>query len=74
MINEKYQHLVFAFFMALLMSCIMSLVISVFNVGFVENILNIWIKAWSFSFLVAFPAVLLVSPTVKKLVNLVVEK
>ena len=52
----------------------MSLVISVFNVGFVENILNIWIKAWSFSFLVAFPVVLLVSPTVKKLVNLVVEK
>ena len=52
----------------------MSLVISIFNVGFVENILNIWIKAWSFSFLVAFPVVLLVSPTVKKLVNLVIVK
>ena len=52
----------------------MSLVISIFNVGFVENILNIWIKAWSFSFIVAFPAVFLVSPTVKKLVNLVIIK
>lgn len=73
MINEKYQHFVFAFFMALLMSCIMSLVISVFNVGFVENILSIWIKAWGFAFIVAMPAVLLVSPVVRKLVKLVIK-
>lgn len=73
MINEKYQHFVFAFFMALLMSCIMSLVISVFNVGFVENILSIWIKAWGFAFIVAMPAVLLVSPVVRKLVQLVIK-
>jgi hypothetical protein len=72
-INKKYQHLVFAFFMALLMSCIMSFDISVFNVGFVENIVNIWIKAWGFAFIVAMPAVLLVSPMVRKLVQLVIK-
>lgn len=71
MIDRKHQHLVFAFFMALLMSCLMSFVISVFNVGFDENILTIWLKAWSFAFAVAFPSVMLVSPIVRKLVNLV---
>ena len=73
MINERYEHLVLAFFMALLMSCIMSLVISVFNVGFVSDIVNIWLKAWSFAFCVGLPVVLLVSPTVRRLVDLAIK-
>ena len=50
----------------------MSFVISLFNVGFVNNILTIWLKAWGFSFVVAFPAVVVVSPVVRKLVSLVI--
>jgi uncharacterized membrane protein YjjB (DUF3815 family) len=72
-IDRKYQHIVFAFFMALLMSCIMSFVISVFNVGLVNNILSIWLKAWSFAFVVAFPTVVLVVPAVRKMMNLVIK-
>lgn len=56
------------------MSCIMSLVISIFNVGFVSNIIEIWAKAWIFAFSVAFPTILIISPTVHKLVNLVLKK
>lgn len=74
MINRKYQSVVFAFFMALLMSCLMSFVISVFNVGLVNNIVTIWLRAWSFAFIVAFPAVLLVAPLVHRLVNVFVKK
>jgi len=73
-IDKKYQNIVFAFFMALFMSCIMSLVISVFNVGFVSNILLIWLKAWSFAFVVAFPTVVTVAPIAKKLVGVVLKK
>jgi len=72
-IDKKYQNLVFAFFMALLMSCIMSLVISIFNVGLVNYILAVWIKAWGFAFIVAFPTVTLVVPVVRKMVNLVIK-
>ena len=74
MIPRKYQHLVFAFFMAGLMSCLMSLVISIFNVGLVDNILQIWLHAWGFAFVVSFPAVLVVAPLVSRLVNLVIKK
>lgn len=71
MISRKHHKTVFSFFMALLMSCIMSLVISIFNVGLAENIVSIWLKAWSFAFLVAFPTVIIVSPIVHRLVSLV---
>ncbi|MBV1920155.1 MAG: DUF2798 domain-containing protein [Pseudomonadales bacterium] len=37
MIPQKYTAYVFSFFMSLLMSCVMSLVISVFNIGLVEQ-------------------------------------
>ena len=73
MIKREYQHLVFAFFMALLMSFIMSFVVSVFNIGIVNNIIEIWFKAWGFAFCVAFPVILLISPTVRQLSDLVIE-
>jgi len=69
MIARKHHKLVFSFFMALLMSCIMSLVISIFNVGLVADIAVIWLKAWAFAFSVAFPTVFMVSPMVHKLVD-----
>ena len=73
MINKKYQHFVFVFFMALFMSCIMSFFISLFNVGLVENVLYIWLKDWCFAFFVAFPVVLLISPMVRKLVDILIK-
>lgn len=73
MISKKYEHVVFAFFMALLMSCFMSLVISIFNVGWVDGIIFIWLKAWGFAFCVAFPTVVLVAPIVRKFVSMLVD-
>lgn len=72
MIPVKYASYVFSFFMSLLMSGIMSLVISVFNVGLVEDIVTIWLKAWVFAFAVALPTIIAVTPLVRKLVALVV--
>ena len=50
----------------------MSFVITLFNVGFIENVLFIWLKAWAFAFVVAFPTINLVAPVVNKLVKIVV--
>ena len=74
LIPKKYTTYVFSFFMSLLMSCIMSLVISIFNVGLVEGIITIWLKAWGFAFVVAFPTIVVISPIVRRLVNVVVDK
>lgn len=56
------------------MSCIMSLVICVFNVGLVDNIIHIWLKAWAFAFSVAFPTILIISPIVHKMVSIVLKE
>ena len=55
------------------MSCIMSLVVSLLNVGLVDEIILVWLKAWLLSFVIAFPTIVAVTPAVKKLVKLVVE-
>lgn len=73
MIEQKYQKLVFAFLMALIMSCIMSFVISVFNVGWHAEIVHIWLKAWAFAFVIAFPTITVVAPLVQILVTYVVK-
>lgn len=73
MINRKHHKIVFAFFMALLMSCIMSFAVSIFNVGFVSNIISVWLRAWAFAFVVAFPTITVVAPMVHMLVSLVLK-
>lgn len=52
----------------------MSFVISVFNVGFVSNIIHVWLKAWAFAFIIAFPIITVVVPIVHKLVSLVLKE
>lgn len=74
MIDRKYQKVVFAFFMALLMSCIMSFVITLFNVGWVSNLFALWVRAWAFAFVVAFPTISVVAPLVQRLVAAVLKK
>jgi hypothetical protein len=73
MIDRKYQKIVFAFFMALLMSCVMSFVITLFNVGLISNLVSVWLKAWAFAFVVAFPTISVVAPIVQKLVGMVLK-
>jgi hypothetical protein len=74
MIPRKHHKLVFSFFMALLMSGIMSFVISFFNLGLVTNLISLWLQARSFAFIVAFPTIIIVSPIVHKLVSLVLHE
>lgn len=74
MIPQKYTPYVFSFFMALIMSGIMSLVIPAFNIGLVDRLLVVWLKSWPLAFAVAFPAVVAVSPLVRYLVSVVIAQ
>ena len=73
-IDRKYQRYVFSFIMALLMSCLMSLVITACNVGLVDDLLVRWLKAWAFAFSVALPAILVIGPLVNRLVAAVLKE
>lgn len=72
--HHKTRKLLFAFLVALMMSGIMSLIISILNVGLVSDILGIWLKAWGGSFVIALPAIAIVIPTANKLVGLILKE
>jgi hypothetical protein len=71
MMLPKRRPLIFAFFMALFMSGIMSFVLTVFNVGIVANLLTLWLQAWGLAIIVALPPITVLAPFVDKLVSIV---
>ncbi len=59
--------------MSLFMSCIISFIICIYNFGLGNNIIAIWLNAWFLSFVVSFPTIILVSPIIYRLVNVVIS-
>ena len=74
MIDKKYQRVLFALIMAFLMSGIMSLSINILNIGLVEGLVSIRLRTWFFAFGVAFPVVMIVSPSITVLMKLLIKK
>jgi len=72
-INKKYEFVLFAFIMALVMSGFMSLIVTFINVGFVEGVFHMWLEAYWKAFLVAFPTIFVVVPRVRKIVNILIK-
>ena len=61
--------ILFPFFMALIMACVMSGVLVLINLGFVENFFFIWMRSYLIAFCVALPTVYAVVPIVQKIVK-----
>jgi hypothetical protein len=70
---KRYMGVVLPFFLSLLMSCIISFVSTLRGVGWDGITLPGWLGAWSLSWIVAFPVVLIVLPLVRRLSALLVE-
>ncbi len=68
MIPARYAPILFGFLLSGIMSCIVSLVASVKNVGLGAETVNAWLGAWAFAWPVAFTIVLVVAPFVRRVV------
>lgn len=64
--------------MPLILSGIMSGAISCFNMllnkGFVDGFFSLWLHAWSLSWLMAFPLILVMLPLVRRFLMLFIDK
>lgn len=64
--------------MPLILSGIMSCAISGFNLflklGWVDGFFGIWLHAWSLSWLMAFPLIMIMLPLVRKLLSKIVAQ
>ena len=57
----------FGLFMAFFMSFLMSGAITELNIGFPPDFLARWMHSWGMAFVLAYPAILIVAPVVRRL-------
>lgn len=69
----RYAGVISAFFLSIMMTCIVSLVSSIRAAGLNPDTLPLWLGAWRISWLIAFPVLLLVLPVVKRLTMLFIR-
>jgi len=64
---QKKFHLVFSFVMGAMMILLMTLVITLVNVGLTTNFLVLWMKAFAVAYVVGVPVIFFVAPVARKL-------
>ncbi len=60
-------------FLTVFMTCIVSFISTYKGIGFVPRFGDTWLVAWAWSWMVAFPAVLVVLPLVRRLTAAIVD-
>ena len=68
----RYASVVMPLFLSILMTCIVSFISTLRSAGWVDGVLHVWLGAWALSWIVAFPVLLFVLPTVRRLTAWVV--
>jgi hypothetical protein len=69
MIPHRYSSFVSLLATSVVMSCIVSGVSTFRNIGLAPHVFSAWLGAWATSWVVAFPALLVVVPIVQRLVG-----
>ena len=68
-VSPKYAGILMSFLISTGMSFVMSFALLSINIGFVENFIPIWLKAWGIAFVVAFPSAAIIVPFSRKVVS-----
>lgn len=63
---SRYGALVMPLLLSILMTCVVSLISTLKSIGMSPLLGSKWLAAWSISWLVAFPILLLLLPVVRK--------
>lgn len=69
----RYAGIVLPLLLSIFMSGIVSFVSTLHGMGMTHGLLHTWLGAWGWSWMIAFPTVLLVLPVVRNLTRLIVE-
>ncbi len=69
----RYAGIVMPFLLSLLMTFIVSLISTWNGIGFAPNFVRVWFGSWGMSWAVAFPALLVVLPLVRRATAAIVD-
>jgi predicted membrane channel-forming protein YqfA (hemolysin III family) len=64
---QKKFHLVFSMVMGAMMIVIMTFVITLVNVGWVDHFFQTWMKAFGIAYVVGVPVIFFLAPVARKL-------
>ena len=64
---QKKFHFVFSLVMGATMVFLMTFVITLINVGWVENFFQMWIKAFSIAYVIVVPVIFFLAPMARKI-------
>ncbi|SCZ65841.1 DUF2798 domain-containing protein [Epibacterium ulvae] len=68
MLPARFAPVLFGFLLSGIMSCIVTFVATIKNMGMSVDVFTAWLAAWSFGWPIAFCVVLVVGPFVRRLV------
>ena len=69
----QYAKWVMPLLLSVIMTCIVSLISTLNTVGFVAGAARLWLRSWGWSWMFAFPVLLLILPVVRKATAAIVE-
>jgi hypothetical protein len=68
------RKIAFAMIMGVITTGVISFTLISLNLGFNERFLRIWLRSWAVGYIVAIPAILILSPVVQRAVDSLFEK
>ncbi|CAL4869980.1 hypothetical protein MMA231_04278 (plasmid) [Asticcacaulis sp. MM231] len=69
---SKYATYIMPLLLSVMMTFVVSAISTFKNIGFAHNFASCWMAAWSMSWVIAFPTLLLALPLVRRLVAVIV--
>ena len=69
----RYTHVFMPLVLSIFMTFVVSCISTLSSVGFTPEMPSAWMRAWGLSWLIAFPALLVVLPLVRRVVSALVE-
>ena len=67
------KQIIIALINAIIMACVMSFVMALFNIGLSRLLVNAWVKSWFIGSIIAFPLSLMLPPIISKFVSSYIE-
>ncbi|RZI95782.1 MAG: DUF2798 domain-containing protein [Rubrivivax sp.] len=69
----RYASIVTPFFLSVIMTCVVSLVATLRTAGWIDGMVRLWLGSWALSWVIAFPVLIFILPTVRRVTAMVVD-
>lgn len=70
--KELHRKILFALFMGVVTTGIISFTLVSVNLGFTEKFLFVWFRSWALAYVIVIPAILIIGAQIQKIVERII--